>query len=103
MDHNQFFSFISGELIADVFSIIFSFRINIILVMSTSIFTTLNNRIHEFQLVTWIAIWEICFDLLMHPEHVFDSLNSHTFSTQDSAAWNKLALQFTSLVEDESR
>ena len=60
-------SLISAVLIAYVFSIIFAFRIHIILVMSASIFTALNNRVHEFQLIAWIAIWEICFDLLMHP------------------------------------
>ena len=96
-------SLVSLELIADIFSIIFTIGIYVIFVMSASIFTAFNHSVDELQLVTWIAIWEICLDLLVQEEHVLNSLRCHSYSTQDVFARNKLTLYFASFVEDEGR
>jgi len=88
-------------LVAGIFSIVFSFRGQIVFVVFTRVFSSLDHCVDQFQLVSGVAFGELSFDALIHVEEVLNGFNVHSRSAQDWGGWNKLSSDFTSLVEDE--
>ena len=49
--------------------------------MPSSVFASLDDSVHELQLVSWVAVWELCVANALSSQHEFYSLGIHSLSS----------------------
>ena len=71
--------------------------------MSASVFSSFDDSVHELQLVSWVAVWELCVANALCGKHKFHSLGIHSLSSKHCPAWDQLAEEITCLVKKNGR
>ena len=71
--------------------------------MPSSVFASLDDSVHELQLVPWVAVWELCVANALGSEHKFHCFGVHTLPSQDFRAWDQLTEEIACLVEKKGR
>ena len=93
------FVLVPSVLVVDVLSIVLALRVHVVFVVSASIFATLDNSVHQLQLVSWVAIRELGVADTLGRKHEFDCLRIHADTSQNVFARNELSKKIASLVE----
>ena len=71
--------------------------------MPASVFSSFDDSVHELQLVSWVAVWELCVANALSSKHKFYSLGIHSLSSKHCSAWDQLAEEITCLVKKNGR
>ena len=71
--------------------------------MPSSVFASLDDSVHELQLVSWVAVWELCVANALSSQHEFYSLGIHSLSSKHVPAWDQLAEEIACLVKKNGR
>ena len=71
--------------------------------MSASVFSAFDDSVHELQLVSWVAVWELCVANALSGQHKFYSLGIHSHSSKHGSAWDQLAEEIACLIKENGR